>query len=115
VTRIATDITTFRPLRRYAVRHDRAVLHVLVGKLEQGSYMEILRNALAPGGHVIQATFGPGGPTRCSGLPVECHSVETLSALLGPEFELRCSTLEDDYTPARVAQRFLHTSWQARA
>jgi len=57
----------------------------------------------------------PGGPTRCSGLLVQRHSVETLSALLGPEFELRSSTLEDHHTPARVAQRFLHTRWQARA
>jgi SAM-dependent methyltransferase len=115
VTWIATDVTTFRPLRRYAVWHDRAVLHFLAGKLEQESYVEALRNALAPGGHVILATFGPGGPTRCSGLPVQRHSVETLSALLGPEFELRSSTFEDHLTPTRVAQRFLHTRWQARA
>jgi len=115
VTWIATDVTTFRPLRRYAVWHDRAVLHFLPGKLEQESYVEALRNALAPGGHVILATFGPGGPTRCSGLPVQRHSVETLSALLGPEFELRSSTFEDHLTPTRVAQRFLHTRWQARA
>jgi SAM-dependent methyltransferase len=114
VTWIATDVTTFRPLRRYAVWHDRAVLHFLAGKLEQESYVEALRNALAPGGHVILATFGPGGPTRCSGLPVQRHSVETLSALLGPEFELRSSTLEDHHTPAGVAQRFLHTRWQTR-
>ena len=115
VTWIATDVTTFRPLRRYAVWHDRAVLHFLASKLEQESYVEALRNALAPGGHVILATFGPGGPTRCSGLPVQRHSVETLSALLGPEFELRSSTFEDHLTPTRVAQRFLHTRWQARA
>ena len=114
VTWIATDVTTFRPLRRYAVWHDRAVLHFLVGKLEQGSYVKVLRDSLAPGGHVILATFGTGGPTRCSGLPVQRHSVETLSALLGPGFELRSSTLEDHLTPARVAQRFLHTRWQAR-
>jgi SAM-dependent methyltransferase len=115
VTWIAADVTAFRPLRRYAIWHDRAVLHFLVGKLEQESYVKVLRNALVPGGHVILATFGPGGPTRCSGLPVQRHSVETLSALLGSEFELRSSTLEDHYTPARVAQQFLHTRWQARA
>lgn len=114
VTWIPADVMTFRPRRRYAVWHDRAVLHFLVGKLEQRSYVGVLRDALAPGGHVILATFGPGGPTRCSGLPVQRHSVETLSALLGPEFELRSSTLEDHYTPAGVAQRFLYTRWQAR-
>lgn len=113
VTWVAADVTSFRAPRRYAVWHDRAVLHFLLGEQEQARYVEALRGALAPGGHVILATFGPDGPTRCSGLPVRRHSVETLSALLGPGFELRDTILDDHHTPAGIVQQFLHTRWQA--
>jgi SAM-dependent methyltransferase len=113
VTWIAADVRTFQVRRRYAVWHDRAALHFLLGAHDQKQYLTALRSALAPGGHLILATFGPAGPTRCSGLPVERYSVETLSALLGPGFGLRESTLEDHYTPAGVAQQFLRTRWQA--
>lgn len=114
-TWIATDVTTFRPPRRYAVWHDRAVLHFLLDAHEREQYVAVLQSALAPRGHVILATFAPGGPTRCSGLPVQRYSVEMLSALLGPGFELRGSVLEDHHTPVGVAQQFLHTRWQAVA
>jgi trans-aconitate methyltransferase len=115
VTWIAADVTAFRPTRRYAVWHDRAALHFLVRPREQKQYVSVLRSALASRGHVILATFGPDGPTRCSGLPVQRYSAEMLSELLGPGFDLRGSVLEDHHTPAGVAQRFLHTRWQAVA
>ena len=89
---IAADVTTFRAPRRYAVWHDRAVLHFLLGNREREQDVAVLRSALASRGHVILATFGPAGPTRCSGLPVQRYSTETLSAL-----------------------QFLHTRWQAVA
>jgi len=112
---IAADVTTFRPTRRYAVWHDRAVLHFLLDVRQQERYVAVLRSALASRGHVILATFGPAGPTRCSGLPVQRYSVEMLSALLGAGFELRSSTLEDHHTPSGATQQFLHTRWQAGA
>lgn len=115
VTWIATDVTTFRPTRRYAVWHDRAVLHFLLSSHAQEQYVAALRGALASRGHVILATFGPGGPSRCSGLPVQRYSAEMISALLGQGFELRGSVLADHHTPAGVAQQFLHTRWQAGA
>jgi hypothetical protein len=105
--------STFRPPRRYASRHDRACLHFLLDVQEQDRYVAVLRRALAFRGHVILATFGPNGPTRCSGLPVQRYSVEMLSALLGPGFELRDSVLEGHHTPSGAVQQFLHTRWQA--
>lgn len=110
---IAKDVTTFRPTRRYAVWHDRAVLHFLLGREEQDRYVAALRSALASEGHVILATFGPDGPTRCSGLPVRRYSAEMVSTLLGPGFELRDRVLADHRTPAGKVQQFLHTRWQA--
>ena len=115
VTWIEADVTTFRPTRRYALWHDRAVLHFLLTRQEQEQYVAVLRSTLASRGHVILATFGPDGPTRCSGLPVQRYSVEMISSLLGRGFELRNSVLVDHHTPAGVAQQFLHTRWQAVA
>jgi hypothetical protein len=109
VTWIAADVTTFRPPRRYAIWHDRALLHFLLDVDEQERYVAALRRALASRGHVILATFGPGGPTRCSGLPVQRYSEEGLSGLLGPGFGLRGSTFEDHHTPSGATQQFLHT------
>ena len=93
----------------------RAVRHFLLSSHEQEQYVAVLRRALASGEHVILATFGPGGPTQCSGLPVQRYSAEMISPLLGEGFELRGSMLADHHTPAGVAQPFLHTRWQAVA
>jgi hypothetical protein len=70
-----------------------------------------LRAALAPGGHLILACFGPSGPTHCSGLPVRRYSIEELNALLGSCFQLQRSTLEDHTTPQGQRQQFLYGWW----
>ena len=113
VTWIAADVTAFNPPRRYAVWHDRAVLHFLLDLEEQERYLDVLRRSLAPRGHLVLATFGPQGPTRCSGLTVQRYSVEMLSSLLGTDFELRGSVIQDHRTPSGDTQQFLHTRWQA--
>ncbi len=65
VTWIAADVTTFQPPRRYAVWHDRAVLHFLLDASDRERYVAVLRAALGMGGHAILATFGDAGPTPC--------------------------------------------------
>lgn len=106
------DVLSFRPERRFALWHDRAVLHFLVDADERERYVKALRCALAPDGHVILAGFGPDGPQKCSGLPVRRYSVETFGELLGPDFELQGEALEDHATPGGASQQFLYTRWQ---
>jgi SAM-dependent methyltransferase len=113
VTWIAADITSFVPERRYALWHDRAVLHFILRPDEQRRYLAALRKGLAPHGHVVLATFGPGGPPRCSGLPVQRYSAAALEVLLGPGFDLRSSRIEQHRTPGGETQEFLYTWWQA--
>jgi len=113
VTWIAADITSFVPERRYALWHDRAVFHFILRPDEQRRYLAALRKGLAPHGHVVLATFGPGGPERCSGLPVQRYSVAALEVLLGPGFQLRSSRIEQHRTPGGETQEFLYTWWQA--
>ena len=60
----------------------------------------------------ILATFGPEGPTRCSGLDVRRYSVDMLADELGPTFRLADSRLEAHTTPAGESQQFLHARFE---
>lgn len=106
------DVLSFRAERRFALWHDRAVLHFLVDAGERERYVDALRHALAPGGHVVLAGFGPNGPQKCSGLPVRRYSVEKFAELLGPDFKLLDHAIDEHTTPGGATQQFLYTRWQ---
>ncbi len=108
VTLVEADVLEFVPSRRYALWHDRAVLHFLTDPDDQRRYAEVLRAALRPHGHVIIATFGPKGPLRCSGLDVVRYSPAQLAAMLGPELRLEEATEEGHRTPAGAIQEFVY-------
>lgn len=109
---IVADVTHFETERRYALWHDRAVLHFLTNPIDREHYVSALRAALAPGGSLVLATFGPDGPRRCSGLEVRRYDVDTMQELLGPEFELEDHVLEEHRTPTGGMQQFLCTRWR---
>ena len=106
---IVADVTRWRPERTYRLWHDRAVFHFLVDPDDQASYKRCLESALGPGGIAILATFAPDGPARCSGLPVERHSPESLAAWLGAGFQKISSQREDHRTPTGNSQRFQYS------
>ncbi|MDP3921706.1 MAG: class I SAM-dependent methyltransferase [Candidatus Omnitrophota bacterium] len=109
VTWIEGDITAVDlPQHHYDLWHDRAVFHFLTRADERYRYMDILKKTLKPGGHVIIATFGPQGPTHCSGLDVARYSPEGLLAELGQNFKLAESLEEDHKTPGGTAQKFIY-------
>lgn len=88
--------------------HDRAVFHFLTEPADQEAYLSCLREAIRPGGHVIIATFGPQGPQKCSGLPVERYDAMKLSERLGPEFKLLKSLEKLHATPKGAMQQFTY-------
>ncbi|MDX6590571.1 MAG: hypothetical protein QOI84_1845 [Solirubrobacterales bacterium] len=94
--------------RRFDLWHDRALFHFLVEPDDRDGYLAVLRRSLQPGGHLILATFGPQGPTQCSGLPVDRYDAAAISRTLGGEFELISSQLAEHRTPAHRAQQFLY-------
>jgi SAM-dependent methyltransferase len=108
VSLLQADVTAFQPTRKYALWHDRAVFHFLVAAEDRRRYVDTLRDAVRPGGHVIIATFGPLGPQRCSGLPVERYDAAGLTAELGEEFRLVEASLSVHHTPAGAEQQFLY-------
>jgi len=110
---IEADVTDFEPGRSYEIWHDRAVFHFLTDATDRERYLHVLRKALRSRGHFLLATFGPEGPSRCSGLEVQRYSVEMLRELLEPEFQLRAYEREEHRTPMGSTQEFLCSWWQA--
>lgn len=115
VTWIEADVTRFEPGRAFAIWHDRAVFHFLTNVEDRVRYISVLRKCVRARGHLVLATFGPEGPTRCSGLEVQRYSALEISAILGSEFTLRMHRIEDHRTPMGTIQQFLYGWWQAAA
>lgn len=105
---IESDITKFSPDETFGLWHDRAVFHFLSDEADRSSYVSTLTNALNPGAHVIIATFGLDGPEKCSGLNVVRYSPETMSAVLGENFQLVETSTEVHTTPRESSQSFVY-------
>jgi SAM-dependent methyltransferase len=104
---IVADILDWTPARAYGLWHDRAVFHFLTEAKDRATYRAALEKGLAPGGTLIVATFAPEGPERCSGLPVQRWSPESLAQELGPNFALLESKREQHRTPGGTVQHFI--------
>ncbi len=103
------DVTTIAFARhQYDVWHDRAVFHFLTGARERAAYVRQVRYSVRPGGHVIVATFGPRGPTKCSGLEVMRYDPNALHEEFGPSFQLVKHLTELHQTPAGAIQQFTY-------
>lgn len=106
VTWIVADITRWRPPRSYDVWHDRAVFHFLTKAEDQDAYIRTLQAGTGPGAAVVMATFALDGPDKCSGLPVQRYSPQTLAARLGSPFVLVEEARETHATPWGSQQQF---------
>ncbi len=91
----------------YDVWHDRAVFHFLTTSEHCVAYVRQVAHAVKPGGHVIISTFGPEGPTKCSGLDVIRYDAESLHDQFGVRFRLVESSKELHRTPFGTTQQFL--------
>jgi SAM-dependent methyltransferase len=103
---IEADITHWTPDTQYDAWHDRAVLHFLTSDADRAAYRGVLRRAIRPRGLAVIGTFALDGPEKCSGLPVQRYSPETLAALLGDGFTPLDSRSETHTTPWGSAQHF---------
>lgn len=90
------------------VWHDRAVFHFLTGFEQRRRYVAQVMKALRPGGHAIVGTFGPEGPTQCSGLPVARYSSDALHDEFGSAFQLVDHSTTLHTTPWGSAQQFVY-------
>ena len=109
VTWLVADATnTDLASRCYDVWHDRAVFHFLTAEADRAAYVERVARSMKPGGRVIVATFGPEGPTQCSGLDVVRYDSASLHAQFGRQFRLLESATELHQTPFGTTQQFLY-------
>jgi ubiquinone/menaquinone biosynthesis C-methylase UbiE len=92
----------------YDVWHDRAVFHFLTAAADRIAYIHRVANAVKRGGNVIVSTFGPEGPTRCSGLDVVRYDAESLHREFGVHFRMLGSSTELHRTPFGTIQQFLY-------
>jgi 2-polyprenyl-3-methyl-5-hydroxy-6-metoxy-1,4-benzoquinol methylase len=106
---LAADITKvgLHPAA-YDVWHDRAVFHFLTVPEQRASYVRQAVRSVKAGGHVIVSTFGPEGPTKCSGLDVVRYDAESLHDEFGTRFRLVESSKELHETPFGTTQQFLY-------
>ena len=106
---IAGDITRVElEPRRFDLWHDRAVFHFLTRPGDRIAYVRQVARAVKPGGHVIIGTFGPEGPTECSGLDVVRYDAESLHDEFGARFRLLESSKQLHQTPFGTMQQFLY-------
>jgi 2-polyprenyl-3-methyl-5-hydroxy-6-metoxy-1,4-benzoquinol methylase len=106
---IVADVTeAFLDQGAYDLWHDRAVFHFLIEPKQREAYVRQVARAVRPGGHVIVSTFGPEGPTKCSGLPVVRYDADALHAQFGARFQLVESSKELHETPFGTTQQFLY-------
>ena len=86
---LADDITNAGLERcSYDIWHGRAVFHFLTALEMRTAYVRQVAHAVKPGGHVIVNTFGPEGPTKCSGLDVVRYDADSLHKEFGVRFHL---------------------------
>lgn len=93
---------------QFDVWHDRAVFHFLTDGRAREAYVRQVARAVKPGGHVIVATFGPEGPTKCSGLEVVRYDADRLHDQFGASFHLVDHLTELHQTPSGAIQQFVY-------
>jgi hypothetical protein len=99
------DVLALHPDRQFALWHDRAVYHFLTEPEERDGYLASLNRTLRLDGWLIVATFGPDGPTTCSGLPIVRYTHDELAAQF-PGFQTVSTSGEDHVTPWGTTQQF---------
>lgn len=106
---IEADITQADlPYQSFDVWHDRAVFHFLTQLADRQRYIDTVRHAVRPRGHVIVATFATEGPDHCSGLEVMRYNADGLHDEFGKDFELVNSSPETHHTPFGTEQKFIY-------
>ena len=112
VTWLIADITgAGLPVHSYDVWHDRAVFHFLTEPAQRLAYVRQVSSAVKPGGHLIVGSFGPEGPSKCSGLDVMRYDADSLHLEFGARFRPMGSSEELHHTPFGTTQQFFYCSY----
>lgn len=105
---LESDVTQFQPTQTYQFWHDRAVFHFLTDAEDRKKYLQVLAASLDSKAYVMLATFALDGHEKCSGLPVQRYSAQTLQQTLGNAYQLILTDQETHLTPGGNPQRFTY-------
>ncbi len=105
---VVADVTEAPDLGTFDVWHDRAVFHFLTNAADRRKYVELARQTVPNGGHLIIASFADEGPKRCSDLDVCRYNAATMAAEFGEGFSLLREAKETHTTPWGSSQAFFY-------
>jgi SAM-dependent methyltransferase len=111
---VVADVTDAPDLGTFDVWHDRAVFHFLTDAADRGAYVELARQTVPEGGHLVIASFADEGPRRCSDLDVRRYNAGTMAAELGEGFSLVMEARETHTTPWGSPQPFFYGVFRRR-
>jgi len=104
---IASDITEFKPSKKYDFWHDRAVFHFLTEPNDVKKYAEIAADSISEKGIMIIGTFSKNGPLKCSGIEIKQYDEKEMSAVFETDFELVNFRKIIHITPMQSGQHFI--------
>lgn len=112
VTWIVADVQTFKSQEKYDFWHDRAAFHFLTEKTQVTQYVDTVASHLSSSGVLVLGTFSKTGPLKCSGLPIQQYSKNTLASKFKKFFEkIKCIQV-DHPTPFSTVQNFVFCSFK---
>lgn len=115
VTLVEAEVPRFHPQRRYALWHDHGVFHALAHPDDRQRYVEVVQQALRPEGHLVLTTLASDSPQPDPAMPLPCYSVQTLTPVLGGQFELMGHALSEHLEAPGKARRLLHCRFRRHA
>jgi SAM-dependent methyltransferase len=107
---VVSDITEFKPERKYKLWHDRATFHFLTEPHQIQSYLGTAKEAIS--GFLVIGTFSENGPLKCSGLEIKQYSEKDLEDTLSIGFQKIKCIQEDHTTPFNTTQNFTFCSFK---
>jgi 2-polyprenyl-3-methyl-5-hydroxy-6-metoxy-1,4-benzoquinol methylase len=104
---IASDITEFKPSKKYDFWHDRAVFHFLTEPNDVKIYAEIAADSISEKGIMVIGTFSKNGPLKCSGIEIKQYNEKEMSTVFERDFELVNFREIIHITPMQSEQHFI--------
>jgi hypothetical protein len=108
---IVCDINDFKPMKKYALWHDRAVFHFLTSDININKYVE---NVKLYSENFIVGTFSTSGPKKCSGLDITQYNKSLLSKLFEEFMAIKKIEHINHITPFETTQNFIFCSFSAK-
>lgn len=105
---VVADVTASPALGPCDVWHDRAVFHFLTDPADRTRYVNLARQTVVAGGHLVIGSFADDGPERCSNLEVRRYNAATMAAELGHGFSFVQEARELHTTPWGTSQAFFY-------